>query len=139
MYTLFEEYDNLESSIQSVVLKYALYQTDAIIENFQNVSYQLKIELLKSSALGYEEKFNILKTMLLTSNKENAIKLLCILDLKDYIKILNTNERPRFKIDLQNQELLDLFVSKGWLYDYQEDLQKEGYYKIRRHAPKKKN
>ena len=61
------------------------------------------------------------------------------MDLKDYIKILNTNERPRFKIDLQNQELLDLFVSKGWLYDYQEDLQKEGYYKIRRHAPKKKN
>ena len=139
MYTLFEEYDNLESSIQSVVLKYALYQTDTIIENFQNVSYQLKIELLKSSALDYEEKFNILKAMLLTSDKENAIKLLCILDLKDYIKILNTNERPRFKIDLQNQELLDLFVSKRWLYDYQEDLQKEGYYKIRRHAPKKKN
>lgn len=27
---------------------------------------------------------------------------------------------------MQNQELLDLFVSKGGYYDYQEDLQKEG-------------
>ncbi|MFR7589904.1 MAG: hypothetical protein ACLUVC_00530 [Longibaculum sp.] len=139
MYTLFKNYNDLEFNIQSIVLEYALnHITSVTMEKFSSVSYQLKIKLLESPSLDYEEKFNILIAMLPTLDKENAIKILSILDLRDYIKILNTIERPKFKITSQSKELLDEFVSKGWLYDYQEDLEKKGYYKIRRHAPKKK-
>lgn len=139
MYTLFEKYDDLKPNIQLIVFKYALnHITNAIMENFPNVSYQLKIKLLESPELDYVEKFNILITMLPTLDKENAIRVLAILDLRDYTKILNTIERPKFKISSQSKKLLNEFVSKGWLYDYQEDLEKDGYYKIRRHAPKKK-
>lgn len=139
MYTLFEKYDDLKPNIQLIVFKYALnHITNAIMENFPNVSYQLKIKLLESPELDYDEKFNILITMLPTLDKENAIRALAILDLRDYTKILNTIERPKFKISSQSKKLLNEFVSKGWLYDYQEDLEKDGYYKIRRHAPKKK-
>ncbi|WP_455683776.1 YobI family P-loop NTPase [Thomasclavelia sp.] len=139
MYTLFEKYDDLKPNIQLIVFKYALnHITNAIMENFPNVSYQLKIKLLESPELDYDEKFNILITMLPTLDKENAIRVLAILDLRDYTKILNTIERPKFKISSQSKKLLNEFVSKGWLYDYQEDLEKDGYYKIRRHAPKKK-
>lgn len=139
MYTLFEKYDDLKPNIQLIVFKYALnHITNAIMENFPDVSYQLKIKLLESPELDYDERFNILITMLPTLDKESAIRVFSILDLRDYIKILNTIERPKFEISSQSTELLDEFVSKGWLYDYQEDLEKDGYYKIRRHAPKKK-
>lgn len=139
MYTLFEKYDDLKTNIQLIVFKYALnHIPNEIMGNFTNVSYQLKIKLLESSELDYDKKFNILITMLPTLDKDSAIRVFTILDLRDYIKILNTIERPKFKISSQNKELLDEFVLKGWLYDYQEDLEKDGYYKIRRHAPKKR-
>ena len=39
---------------------------------------------------------------------------------------------PNYPITANNEELLDAFMKKGWIYEYLEDADRDGFYKIRR-------
>lgn len=42
------------------------------------------------------------------------------------------SSKPNFPITANNEELLDAFKEKGWIYEYIEDSDRDGFYKIRR-------
>ena len=42
------------------------------------------------------------------------------------------SSKPNFPITANNEELLDAFMEKGWIYEYLEDADRDGFYKIRR-------
>lgn len=128
LYILFKNYDNLENDIQSIVLENALIHiNDIVIKNIQTISYQLKLKLFSSTRLSDENKYNLLVNTLPTIDKEKATEIFNILGLNDYMKLLKNNEITNFKINSQNRELLDIFVSKEWIYDYKEDLDNDSY------------
>ena len=42
------------------------------------------------------------------------------------------SSKPNFSITANNEELLDAFKEKGWIYEYLEDADRDGFYIIRR-------
>ena len=57
-------------------------------------------------------------------------EILALLDLTNYIKIFDTQSRPKFEISDESKKLLGAFQKNGLIYDYEEDQNREGYYKI---------
>ena len=59
--------------------------------------------------------------------------LLLLLDLTGYLKIFEKNSRPKFKINSENEKLLEAFCKKKLIDNYEENPEKAGYYKIIKH------
>lgn len=63
--------------------------------------------------------------------KDN-LSLLCLIS---YLKLFDTRSRPKFEINTTNERLLTAFKKNNWIYDYEENNDKDGYYKIIRKKP----
>lgn len=59
------------------------------------------------------------------------------LDLTNYVRIFDERSRPKFEISSESKKVLGAFQKKGLIYGYEEDQNKEGYYKIVRTKPAK--
>lgn len=50
----------------------------------------------------------------------------------EFVKIFGSRLRPKYEINETNTKILEAIQRKGWVYEYLEDEEKAGYYKIRR-------
>lgn len=57
-------------------------------------------------------------------------EILILLNLMDYVKIFETRSRPKFEVNDENEKLLTAFKENKLINNYQENPEKEGYYKI---------
>ncbi|MNI76282.1 hypothetical protein D3C73_1325040 [compost metagenome] len=46
------------------------------------------------------------------------------------MKVFESRTRPKYEINTTNDKLLSAFKKKGWIHDYENDKDKDGYYKI---------
>ena len=68
--------------------------------------------------------------MIPTLNLKQIDEGLTLLDLGKYSKIFDERSRPKFEIGSESKKLLGAFQKNGLIYDYEEDQNREGYYKI---------
>lgn len=129
---LLQSYDNWNKEVQNKIYSLALIYISDIIANPKNVSSQLKDRLLCSMELKIESRINLLIAMLSDLDMEYVKTLLVEWGLKDYIKIFDNRSRPRFIINSTNKKILDAFREKGWIERYEEDVNKTGFYKIKK-------
>lgn len=73
--------------------------------------------------------------MLPTLKKELIKDNLSLLGLTSYLKLFDSRSRPKFEINTTNECLLTAFKENNWIYDYEENPDKDGYYKIIRKKP----
>ena len=135
--SLFSSYDQWEASIQETILDYAVRNVTSIIDTPKNVSERLKDDLLHADILNREIKIDLLISMMPALSKDNIKKYLVLLGLENYNKIFETYSRPRFKISEENENLLTAFKKSGLIENYEESLDREGYYKIVRTKTRK--
>ena len=82
--------------------------------------------------IPHDTKVSILASILPYIGREDATHYLSDLGLSEYIRIFDPHSKPKFPINANNEELLDAFKEKGWIYEYVEDSDRDGFYKIRR-------
>lgn len=134
---LLRTYDNWDKEIRAKIYGLALTYIFDILEEPQNVSSQLKNELLHSRELDIESRIDLLISMLPDLNEEYVKLILAEWGLDNYIKIFDNRSRPRFAIDSISEKMLAAFKKKRWIQNYEEDGKKPGFYKvIRRKATK---
>ena len=139
MKILFCEYGSQEAEIKAIVLDYAKDNIPQLAAAACDADSNLILEILIDNDISMDDKINLVLALLPTLNQEEAQKHLSLLELNEFAKIFDTRLRPRYQINQTSSRILEAFRKKGWLYEYLEDEDKPGYYKIRRTQPKGKS
>lgn len=100
------------------------------MDNPVSVSEKLKNNLLHSDKVSRDKKIDFLIAIMPELCRDSIKEILTLLNLMDYIKIFDTRSRPKFKINDENEKLLTAFKENNLIDSYQENPEKEGYYKI---------
>lgn len=72
-----------------------------------------------------------------TANGNRIKEILVLLKLENYIKIFDARTKPQFEISNESEKLLKAFRENGFIQDYMESSENEGYYTITRIKPTK--
>lgn len=130
---LFSTFENWDASVRKRIFDYATENMPIIIDNADSVSNVLKNDILKSNCVDREYKIDLVISMLPNLGIDDVKDLLLLLDLTGYLKIFEKNSRPKFKINSENEKLLEAFCKKKLIDNYEENPKKAGYYKIIKH------
>lgn len=132
LFSSFEQWDN---SVQTKIFDYAVRSITNIINNPNAVSERLKNDLIHSDRVNRDVKIALLIATMPNLSEENIKNILTNLNLTDYLKIFDTRSRPKFEINDENEKLLAAFQKNHLIDNYEENPEKEGYYKIIRFKP----
>lgn len=127
---LFLSYEKWENSIQTKIFDFAVSNITNIIEDVQSVSEELKHKLIHSGKLDRDTKIDLFIVMLPDMKESDIKEILPALNLDDFLKIFETHSRPKFQVNDENQKLLTAFKEYGALRDFEENPDREGYFKI---------
>ena len=131
MVTLYKSYETQAKEIQEFIFKYAGNDYKVIINQINNVSTDLKNQLLESS-LSLEKKIEIFIAMADNSSCEQAIPMLNKMGLTEYQKLFLSRHRPKIKVDNLNKQILNLFVKNKWIDSFEVDTTNTEYYKVKK-------
>lgn len=127
---LFSAFEQWDDSIQAKIFDYAAENIESIIDNPITVSEKLKNNLLHSDKVSRDKKIDFLIAIMPELCRDSIKEILTLLNLTDYLKIFDTRSRPKFEINNENKKLLTAFKENNLIDSYQENSEKEGYYKI---------
>ncbi len=127
---LFSSFEQWDDSIQTKIFDYAVKNIASIMDNPISVSERLKNNLLHSDRVSRDEKIDLLIAIMPELCGDSIKEILTLLNLTDYVKIFDTRSRPKFEINDENEKLLTAFKENKLIDNYQENPEKEGYYKI---------
>lgn len=127
---LFSSFDQWDAFIQAKIFDYAVKNIASIMDNPISVSEKLKNNLLDSDKVSRDEKIDLLIAIMPELCRDSIKEMLTLLNLTDYLKIFDTRSRPKFEINEENEKLLTAFKENNLIDNYQENPEKEGYYKI---------
>lgn len=127
---LFATYSEWDHSIQQIIYSLAINNITNIIENPKDVSDELLKILLVSDEVYDNQKVDLFISLLPSLNQNLCKEYLDLLDLREYKKLFESRSRPKFESNVINERLLTSFKDRGWIYDFQEEQEKTGYYKI---------
>ena len=131
-------YSDQQAEIQKIILENAMVNIEEIILDPNIADTSLKEKILIDSNLAFEKRVNLFVAMLPYIEQDEACKYLSALNLHEYVRIFDSHNKPKFEINQQSEIMLDAFKQKGWIFEYVEDENRPGYYKIRRREPRKK-
>jgi hypothetical protein len=127
---LFKEYEHYEDPVLSEVFDLAIRNITKIIYEPDSVSKRLKGELLETERLDKDSKVDLFVSMLPKLSESEISDILSVLGLLEYQKIFEPSRRPRFVMEDESEKILDAFKDRGIISGFEEDPEKEGYYKI---------
>ena len=132
LFSSFEQWDNF---VQEKIFDYAVRHIASIIDGPNSVSQKLTNNLLQSERVNRDEKIDLFIAIIPVLCEDSIKGILTLLNLTDYLKIFDTRSRPKFEINDENEKLLTAFKESNLIDNYEENPEKEGYYKIIRHKP----
>ena len=133
---LFSSFEQWDDSIQAKIFDYAVENIASIADNPKYLSERLKNNLFHSDKVGREKKINLLIAIMPELSMDSIKEILVLLNLTNYLKIFDTRSRPKFEINDENEKLLTAFQENKLIENYQENPEREGYYKIIKSKPK---
>ena len=86
--------------------------------------------------LSAKIKFNLLIVIFPSLDKSSAIDYLPLADKGEFTDIFDSQKRPKFVDDPDNQKLLKAFKDKGLIHEYYKN--NDGLWQIRRREQRKK-
>lgn len=132
LFSSFEQWDNF---VREKIFDYAVRHIASIIDDPNSVSQKLINNLLHSERVNRDEKIDLFIAIIPVLCEDSIKGILTLLNLTDYLKIFDTRSRPKFEINDENEKLLTAFKESNLIDSYEENPEKEGYYKIIRHKP----
>jgi len=138
MQALCVEYSKLAEEIKQFVISYAEQKIDSIITGGLNASNDLKLQILSSANVSEGNKYKLLFKMREGIGKPVAKACFEHMKLVEFVKIFDSHAKPKIPKNDQNKKVLDVLVSREWVYDYPDYPHDNQYYTVRRNAPSKK-
>lgn len=135
MPSLFEQYESYPPEIQNIIFNYAKTNPEELQGSVETCSIKLVDDFFLCSSIPNETKVSILASLLPAIEREDAVRFLIDLGLDEYVRIFDSHSKPKFPTTATNEELLEAFKEKGWIFEYIEDPDRDGFYKIRRRPP----
>lgn len=135
--SLFSSFEQWQDLVQDKIFDYAIDNIASIINNADDVSKRLLDELFCAGQLDKDAKINLLIALMPTANSNRIKEILVLLKLDNYIKIFDARTKPQFEISNESEKLLKAFRENGFIQDYMESSENEGYYTITRIKPTK--
>lgn len=132
---LFSSFEQWDDSVQAKIFDYAVQNIESIMDNPISVSEKLKNNLIHSDKVSRDKKIDFLIAIMPELCRDSIKEILTLLNLTNYLKIFDTRSRPKFEINDENEKLLTAFKENNLIDSYQENPEKEGYYKIIRFKP----
>lgn len=127
---LFSSFEQWDDSVQAKIFDFAVKNIVSIMDKPISVSEKLKNNLLHSDKMSRDKKIDLLIAIMPELCRDRIKEILTLLNLTDYLKIFDTRSRPKFEINDENKKLLTAFKENNLIDNYQENPEKEGYYKI---------
>ncbi|WP_426043186.1 hypothetical protein [Bacillus pumilus] len=131
-YYLFSTYEEWDDEIKQLIEELAvkLEELSVAIADTKNVSKKLLEKLITSKELEDNIKIDIFISSFPNLDKETCKGYLDLLGFKKFIKLFEERSRPQFEKNEVNSKLLDAFKQRNWISDYQDNINKAGYYKV---------
>lgn len=133
---LFNEYNNYSPSVQNAILKIAVKKINTLINRPDSLSGDLIRDIMHHDGLSAKIKFNLLIVIFPSLDKSSAIDYLPLADKGEFTDIFDSQKRPKFVDDPDNQKLLKAFKDKGLIHEYYKN--NDGLWQIRRREQRKK-
>ncbi|MFF2885567.1 hypothetical protein [Paenibacillus sp. NPDC057967] len=130
--SLLVTYENWANEIQQIIYELAKENIAHIIINSMQICDKLLEALIESDDLEDSQKTDLFIFSLHRMKEEACRRYLEMLGLDEYKKIFENRTRPKYEINEKNAKLLTAFKKKGWIFDFQEDYERKGNYKILR-------
>ncbi|MFS0784943.1 hypothetical protein ABC345_00985 [Shouchella sp. 1P09AA] len=127
---LYSKYEEFNNEVQQIVFKLAMRDVDTISYEPEKISKKLIDSLIRSEKIDFDDRLNLLISILPKLNEEHRKSYLISLDLAEFNKVFEKRTRPRFKIDYTSKKLLSMFRDINWISHFEEDQNKQGFYKI---------
>ena len=133
---LFNEYKNYPPSVQNAILKIAVKKINTLINRPDGLSCDLIRDIMHHDGLSAKIKFNLLIVIFPSLDKSSTIDYLSLADKGEFADIFDSQKRPKFADDPDNQKLLKAFKDKGLIHEYYKN--NDGLWQIRRREQRKK-
>lgn len=127
---LFKEYEHYDDPMLSEIFDLAIRNITKIIDEPVSVSKRLNDELLQTDRLDKDTKVELFVSMIPNLSEAEINDILGLLGLFEYQKIFEPSRRPRFVMNDESEKILEAFQNCKLISSYEEDAEKEGYYKI---------
>ena len=133
---LFASYDDWTDNVKEIIFKQAIGAVTEITADPDDASASLLKQLLASSSLNAGQKIDLFAASISKFSQEECEEIFDILELPStYKNIYDRNKRPGFEINSTSTKLLSAFAKEKIIYEFEEDSNRSGYYKIRRTKP----
>lgn len=123
-------YDDWNHETQQVIYSLAKEKVSIIVRDSLKVCRALLEKLLKSDDLVISQKVDLFISSLRNMDKEECQEYLDLLKLEEFKKIFESRTRPKYEVNEVSNKLLTAFKENGWIFDFIEDDEREGNYKI---------
>lgn len=135
---LYEQYSGYDAKIQEFIFAYACNNIHTIVDNAKQISKDLACLILKNENLDETTRIEILTSLIPHISRETGKEYAKELNCNNYAAIFDSHKKPKYEINDINTNVLEAMVEAKWIYEYLEDENKQGFYKIHRNKPPQK-
>lgn len=127
---LFENYHEMDTKIQEIILQFAVRYIDILNSNIVRNSIDLMDSLFKLEDIDVEFKINLLIGLLPYISKEKGNFYLNLSGINEFDGILNGMPNQIIKSTTINEQILEIFKINEWIAEYNVD--KNNNYRIKK-------
>lgn len=130
LYQLYTDFGELVNEIKIIIYGLARDNIEEIITDSLKIDNALLRMFFRTFDLNDDQKTDLFISSISNMTEGECKENLEILDLSEYKKIFEARTRPRFEVNTKNEKLLSAFKRNSFIYDFEEDPNKDGYYKL---------
>ncbi|WP_438448671.1 YobI family P-loop NTPase [Gorillibacterium sp. sgz5001074] len=127
---LYNNYGRFSNNIKTMISHISLENVEWIIDQKYEVAYNLLCNLLKSDQISMNLKDELLLNHLLALDLDQTITCLKMME-KIEILSLFVGKRPKVEKNRINEEMLNVFKMKGWIYGFDIEKSEPDFYRAR--------
>lgn len=121
-------YDQKSASLRKKIKSISIQHFDQILRENYKVPYDLLIDIFESSEVGKSSKKRLLVSHIIYLNEIQTTSCLQLLDLTDVISLFS-GRRPKIERNNENEKILEIFKTKGWITSFNIDRQDNNYFR----------
>ncbi len=121
-------YDQKSANLREKIRSISLEHFDQILRDKYKVPYNLLINIFESSEIGELSKKRMLVSHIIYLNEVETTTCLQLLDMTEVISLFS-GRRPKIERNNENEEILEIFKTKGWITSFNIDRQDNNFFR----------
>ena len=115
---LLQAYDSYAVGIRTIIFDLSVKNYARVLASASNLTELYVKELLSCNRIDDNKKIELFIALIQTISVEQAKAYALILNRTDLASALDSNKRPKILYNTQNNNVLEQYKQRGWIYDY---------------------